>query len=196
MWNVTPVNIGWTIGTPSRVNEILGQICWADNDEWQVQRERERERGHPLNAKCLKMFHLTYFLFTVKFWHFSSAAFVEKNRRTGTYASDTKNRRSLLPGVCARGSKRPHSGYINVTWCGLTHSSIAMVAYWLWASCAHHRLRSAVLHDTNIGAPITIMVKPLTGGHYTGRRSMVVIMYPKGGSAELLPGHTSSMHSS
>ena len=28
---------------------------------------------------------------------------------------DTKNRRSLLPGVCARGSKRPHSGYINVT---------------------------------------------------------------------------------
>ena len=63
MWNVTPVNIGWTIGTPSRVNEILGQICWADNDEWQVQRERERERGHPLNAKCLKMFHLTYFLY-------------------------------------------------------------------------------------------------------------------------------------
>ena len=45
MWNVTPVNIGWTIGTPSRVNEILGQICWADNDEWQVQRERERERA-------------------------------------------------------------------------------------------------------------------------------------------------------
>ena len=25
--------------------------------------------------------------FTVKFWHFSSAAFIEKKRRTGTYAS-------------------------------------------------------------------------------------------------------------
>ena len=37
------------------------------------------------------MFHLTYFLFTVKFWHFSSAAFVEKNRRTGTYASVHNN---------------------------------------------------------------------------------------------------------
>ena len=24
--------------------------------------------------------------------------------------------------------------------------------YGLWASCAHHRLRSAVLHDTNMGA--------------------------------------------
>ena len=29
--------------------------------------------------------------FTVKFWHFSSAAFVEKKRRTGTYASDHNN---------------------------------------------------------------------------------------------------------
>ena len=64
---------------------------------------------------------------------------------------DTKNRRPLLPGVYARGSKRPHSGYINVTCSGLTHSSISRW-HWLWASCAHHRLRSAVLHDTNMGA--------------------------------------------
>ena len=28
--------------------------------------------------------------FTVKFWHFSSAAFIEKKRRTGTYASCIK----------------------------------------------------------------------------------------------------------
>ena len=36
--------------------------------------------------------------FTVKFWHFSSAAFVEKNRRTGTYASTNNlfKERSLL----------------------------------------------------------------------------------------------------
>ena len=47
------------------------------------------------------------------------------------------------------GSKRPHSGYIKVTCSGLADSSIS---WWLWASCAHHRLRSAVLHDTDIGA--------------------------------------------
>ena len=29
--------------------------------------------------------------FTVKFWHFSSAAFIEKKRRTGTYASNNNN---------------------------------------------------------------------------------------------------------
>ena len=65
---------------------------------------------------------------------------------------DTKNRRSLLPGVYARGRKRPHSGYINVTCSGLTHYSISW--HRLWASCAHQRLRSAALHDTIIGAAI------------------------------------------
>ena len=28
--------------------------------------------------------------------------------------------------------------------------------HWLWASCAHHRLWSAVLHDTNIGAIVRL----------------------------------------
>ena len=65
-----------------------------------------------------------------------------------------KNLRSLLPGVYARGSKRPHSGYINVTCRGLTYSSISW--HWLCASCAHHRLRSAVLHDTIIGAAVRL----------------------------------------
>ena len=58
-----------------------------------------------------------------------------------------ENRRSLLPGVYARGSKRPHSGYINVT-----NITVALATGEL--SCAHHRLRSAVLHDTNIGAAV------------------------------------------
>ena len=37
--------------------------------------------------------------------------------------------RSLPPGGYARGSKRPHSGYVNVTRSGLTHSSIS------WCAC-------------------------------------------------------------
>ena len=49
----------------------------------------------------------------------------------------------------------------------LCHGAICHI---IWASCAHHRLRSAVLHDTNIGAPMTIMVKPLTGGHYRKKK--------------------------
>ena len=34
--------------------------------------------------------------FTVKFWHFSSAAFIEKKRRTGTYASNNNNNNNHL----------------------------------------------------------------------------------------------------
>ena len=37
--------------------------------------------------------------FTVKFWHFSSAAFIEKKRRTGTYASINKY---IIPAVSYR----------------------------------------------------------------------------------------------
>ena len=57
--------------------------------------------------------------------------------------------------IVGPGSKRPHSGYINVICSGLTHSSISWW-HWLWASCAHHRLRSAVLHDTTIGAAVRL----------------------------------------
>ena len=39
----------------------------------------------------------------------------------------------------------------NVTHSGLTNPSISW-CHWLWASCAHHRLWSAVPHDTNMGA--------------------------------------------
>ena len=57
--------------------------------------------------------------------------------------------------VYARGSKRPHSGYINVTSSGLTHSSIhdcgIGYAYAMGELCAP---RMAVLHDTNIGAVV------------------------------------------
>ena len=42
----------------------------------------------------------------------------------------------------------------NVTCSGLTHSSILW--HWLWANCAHHRLRSAVLHDPNIRAAVRL----------------------------------------
>ena len=52
------------------------------------------------------------------------------------------------------GSERPHSGYyINVTVGGLSHSSISWW-HWLWASCAHRRLRSVMLHD--IGAAVRL----------------------------------------
>ena len=43
----------------------------------------------------------------------------------------------------------------NVTCSGLAHSSISW-CHWLCASCAHHRLWLAVLHDTNIGAAVRL----------------------------------------
>ena len=39
------------------------------------------------------------------------------------------------------------NGYTNVTCSGLTQSSISWW-HWLWASCAHYRLRLTVLHGT------------------------------------------------
>ena len=47
--------------------------------------------------------------------------------------------------------KDPTRVIYNVTRSGLTNPSISW-RHWLWASCAHNRLRSAVLHDTNMGA--------------------------------------------
>ena len=47
--------------------------------------------------------------------------------------------------------KDPTRVIYNVTRSGLTNPSISW-CHWLWASCAHHRLWSAVLHDTNMGA--------------------------------------------
>ena len=47
--------------------------------------------------------------------------------------------------------KDPTRVIYNVTRSGITNPSISW-RHWLWASCAHHRLRSAVLHDTNMGA--------------------------------------------
>ena len=68
---------------------------------------------------------------------------------------ETKNRSSLLSGVYAGGSKISHSMVTqNVTCSGLNHSSIS--CHWLCASCAHHRLRSAVLHDTTIGDAVPL----------------------------------------
>ena len=54
------------------------------------------------------------------------------------------------------------------------------------ASCAHHRLRSAVLHDAIIGAAVrlrtgiimTIIVELLTAGHYR-KRSTVLVSFEK-----------------
>ena len=52
--------------------------------------------------------------------------------------------------IYARGAKDPTRVIYNVTRSGLTNPSISW-CHWLWASCAHHRLQSAVLHDTNMG---------------------------------------------
>ena len=50
----------------------------------------------------------------------------------------------------AMGSKRPHSCYINVTWCGLTHSSLSVALVGYGRVVQHHRPQSVVLHDTPV----------------------------------------------
>ena len=58
---------------------------------WSLQTEYWADRF----AKCLKMFHLTYFLtIIIRFWQFSSAAFIEKNAERVPMASPTNNSRS------------------------------------------------------------------------------------------------------
>ena len=52
-------------------------------------------------AKCLKMFHLTYFLTRIiRFWHFSSAAFIEKNAERVPMASNKNNDYMCIVHAC------------------------------------------------------------------------------------------------
>ena len=59
-----------------------------------------------------------------------------------------------------------YTSHCTTTCSGLNHSSISWW-HWLWASCAHHRLRSAVLLDTDIGAAVRL-------------RIMCIILYEEG----------------
>ena len=51
----------------------------------------------PIALRNVLKCSIRHTLFIIRFWHFSSAAFIEKKRRTGTYASIPKSNIGYFP---------------------------------------------------------------------------------------------------